>query len=713
MNKGNFTLPGQAGYEALTLELAKRWGADVIRDSDGTKLSQEILSAGYGIYSTICIIREHNTWIRDNENTSQQTFLSTSPKTATNHLLSIDIMADFFHQQFQINDTTDAMRYWQVYDRTLNTVVPDEHWKYVADTGMVEITARPWHEYTVSFLAWRIWEEISMYNHVTNDWNKEHLMQLNPYLPHVQHYLKSWLEHWCRQNPNTTVVRFTSLFYNFVWIWGAHERNRNRFTDWASYDFTVCPSALDDFAKEYGYNLSAEDFVRQGKYNATHRIPDSKKRDWMDFIGRFIRKATRELTDIVHKYNKLAYVFYDDSWVGLEPYNGHFSAFGFDGLIKCVFSGYEVRLCGDVDVPTHEIRFHPYLFPVGLGGAPTFSKGGQPDKDALNYWISTRRALLRKKIDRCGLGGYLNLTNEFPAFLSAMDTILTEFRTIHKLHDLAKPHYLKPRIGILTAWGKLRTWTLSGHFHETDKHPLIHVLECLSGLPFHVEFISFDDIYTCLDDLDVIINAGQMEDAWSGGILWEDSHIVETLTAWVYDGGTFIGIDEPSALKGYHKTFRMSHVLGVDLDLGEYACHGTWQFEEHNVSGLIPPEMRFQRKENIQIIHPDTQVLAADKEHPLLTCFRFGAGKGIYCAGFSFEANAPHFLQNLLLYGAIDSTTADGVTNNPYVETTLFVKANQLVFVNNSDISQSATCEWNGRVYAVDLQAYEMKIIEI
>ena len=60
MKRDGFTLPGEAGYEALTLELAERWGADVIRDSDGTKLSPEITEAGYRIYSTLCIIREHN-----------------------------------------------------------------------------------------------------------------------------------------------------------------------------------------------------------------------------------------------------------------------------------------------------------------------------------------------------------------------------------------------------------------------------------------------------------------------------------------------------------------------------------------------------------------------------------------------------------------------------------------------------------------------------
>ena len=51
--KGRFTLPGESGYEKLTLNLAERWGADVIRDSDGTQLSDEIITAGYDIYSTI------------------------------------------------------------------------------------------------------------------------------------------------------------------------------------------------------------------------------------------------------------------------------------------------------------------------------------------------------------------------------------------------------------------------------------------------------------------------------------------------------------------------------------------------------------------------------------------------------------------------------------------------------------------------------------
>ena len=42
--KGSFTLPGEAGYEDLTLKLADRWGADAIRDCDGTVLSDKIVA---------------------------------------------------------------------------------------------------------------------------------------------------------------------------------------------------------------------------------------------------------------------------------------------------------------------------------------------------------------------------------------------------------------------------------------------------------------------------------------------------------------------------------------------------------------------------------------------------------------------------------------------------------------------------------------------
>lgn len=73
--KDSFILPGEAGYEDLTIELAEKWGADVIRDSDGTVLSDKILSMDFDIYSTLCLVRSDNEWAKSNRDKLQQNFL--------------------------------------------------------------------------------------------------------------------------------------------------------------------------------------------------------------------------------------------------------------------------------------------------------------------------------------------------------------------------------------------------------------------------------------------------------------------------------------------------------------------------------------------------------------------------------------------------------------------------------------------------------------
>lgn len=105
--KGGFTLPGESGYEKLTLEMAEKWGADVIRDSDGTELSPEIINAGYGIYSTICIIRDHNEWAKQNTDKLQQSFLMTNPVVAESDSVKIDLMKDFFNDSSRLTSLTN------------------------------------------------------------------------------------------------------------------------------------------------------------------------------------------------------------------------------------------------------------------------------------------------------------------------------------------------------------------------------------------------------------------------------------------------------------------------------------------------------------------------------------------------------------------------------------------------------------------------------
>ena len=56
------------------------------------------------------------------------------------------------------------------------------------------------------------------------------------------------------------------------------------------------------------------------------------------------------------------------------------------------------------------------------------------------------------------------------------------------------------------------------------------IIEALSGAPFDVSFISFDDIREnkdLLNDFDVIINVGDADTAQSGGENWANPEIPE------------------------------------------------------------------------------------------------------------------------------------------------------------------------------------------
>ena len=708
--KGGFTMPGEAGYEKLTLELAERWGADVVRDSDGTKLSDEIIDAGYGVYSTICIIREHNAFGREHPECLQQTFLSTEPELAGEGPLTIRLMAGFFDQQFRVNDSDKSLRYWQVWDRTAGLQVPWEGWSY--ENGCVILPAPvPCHAYTVSFLAYRLWEEINMYNHVTNAWQSEHLMPIDPRLPVAQEYLYNYLDRWCREHPATTVVRFTSMFYNFVWIWGSQERCRTLFTDWGSYDFTVSEKALEDFEKEYGYALTAEDFINRGDLQVTHMPPTPHKRDYMEFTQRFVASFGRKLTDLVHSCGKKAYVFYDDSWVGVEPYGPHFTEFGFDGIIKCVFSGYEARLCAGVPAETHELRLHPYLFPVGLGGAPTFMEGGDPTRDAQQYWVNVRRALLRAKIDRIGLGGYIHLLEGFPDFVDYIAEVADEFRAIKALHESGAPATLPLRVAVVHAWGALRPWTLSGHFHETYMHDLIHIDEALSGLPVEVRFISFEDAANgALEGVDVLINAGRAGTAWSGGEVWNDPALVTAVTKWVCAGGVFLGVGEPSAAPGGWGFFKLRNVLGIDLDTGARVCHGRYTFEVETVPGLLPEGAGVKGLDHLYLTGPDTAVLAAENGLPTVTAHALGKGRGVYLSSFQVTPENIRMLLNLMLWATGRGLDQPWLTDSPQAECAYFPDAGKLVVINDSQEARTVSVTTDSGVRTVALAPYGIAI---
>ena len=97
------------------------------------------------------------------------------------------------------------------------------------------------------------------------------------------------------------------------------------------------------------------------------------------------------------------------------------------------------------------------------------------------------------------------------------------------------------------------------------------VIEALSGAPFDVRFISFDDICenpAILDDIDVVLNIGDADTAYTGGDNWTDETIVTAIKKFVYNGGGFIGVGEPAAHQYEGHFFQLATMMGVEKETG-------------------------------------------------------------------------------------------------------------------------------------------------
>jgi beta-D-galactosyl-(1->4)-L-rhamnose phosphorylase len=722
MNSGDFTLPGEAGYEDLTLELAERWGADAIRDSDGTVLSDKIISADYNIYSTLCLVRADNEWAKANRDKLQQNFLMSKPVTADGDRIEIDLLNGFFREQFEVNTNDDPKIWWQVFDRTTGEEVTKDKWFFDPDNGMV--TVRPvarWHRYTVNFLAYRIWEAISMYNHTTNDWgDREHQMPIDPIYPETQQFMLDYLQKWLDEHPRTRIVRFTSLFYNFAWFWGDPAVQRFNYADWGSYEMTVSPLALRLFAEAKGYLLTSEDFINSGAYCTSHNVPSERLMDWMDFINKFVVQFGRKCIDLIHRSGKVAYMFYDDHWVGTEPYGERFKDFGFDGLIKCVFNAFEARLCAGVKgVKTRELRLHPYLFPTGLKGEPTFMEGGNPALDARKFWANIRRGLLRAPVDRIGLGGYLHLVQNFPDFVDTIGHITREFRTLSALHTDGPPYTAPLKVAVLTAWGALRSWVYVGHFiHGME---LYELTESLAGLPVHVTFISFSDVLNGVpDDIDVIINAGRVGTAWSGDEHWQNAKIIESITAWVSEGGGLIGIGEPSASPFSSQYFQLSNLFGVDREIGR------------TLSQVKPDESKVDKKhfvledtgdkvdfgkdiDNIYVINKNATVLSQEDSSVKIVLNQFGKGQSLYLSGFKFKPENTRLLHRALFWvSGKQGQYRQWTSSNVHTDCAFYQASKKLVVINNSGETQKTRIYCTlSKIVDVSMTPYGLQIIDL
>lgn len=712
---GRVTIPTDLDVVPETLEILKKWGADAIRDCDGTDFPQQLKDADAKIYSTYYTTRKDNAWAKANPDEVQQCYIMTGFYTAPGDTVTIPLMKGISPELMQVNTNDDITRWWEVMDRTTGQPVAPEQWSY-AD-GSVTVQAVPFHEYTVSFLAYLIWDPVHMYNATTNGWtNFEHQITFDVRQPKTHKYSMERLRKFIAEHPYVNVIRYTTFFHQFTLIFD--ELKREKFVDWYGYSASVSPYILNQFEQEVGYKFRPEYIIDQGYYNNQYRVPSKEFRDFQAFQRREVAKLAKEMVDITHACGCEAMMFLGDHWIGTEPFMPEFKTIGLDAVVGSVGNGSTLRLISDIEgVKYTEGRFLPYFFP------DTFHEGGDPVREAKENWVTARRAILRKPIDRIGYGGYLKLALQFPEFVDYVESVCNEFRELYENIKDTTPYCVK-RVAVLNCWGKMRAWGCHMVHHALyykQNYSYAGVIEMLSGAPFDVKFISFEDIKNdphLLDSLDVIINVGDADTAHTGGIWWEDPEISSAIRKFVWNGGGFIGVGEPSGHPYQGHILQLASVLGVEEENGFTLNYDKYNWEEHPDHFILQDADRpidfGEGKRNIYALE-GTEVLVQRNKEVQMAAHDFGKGRAVYISGVPYSFANSRTLYRAILWSAhSEEELHTWFSSNYNVEVHAYVKNGKYCVVNNTYEPQDTTVyTTDGSSFALHLDANEIKWYEI
>lgn len=712
--RGRVTIPTDVDVVPETLELLERFGADAIRDCDGTDYPEELKAVDAKVYSTYYTTRKDNEWAKANPDEVQQCYIMTGFYTAEESALEIPLMRGISPELLKVNTCDDIKRWWEVVDRSTGEAVPTRMWDYDEQKGCVVLKEPvPFHEYTVSFLAYLIWDPVHMYNAVVNDWQDvEHQITFDVRQPKTHTHTLKRLRQFVEEHPYVDVIRYTTFFHQFTLIFD--ELKREKYVDWYGYSASVSPYILEKFEKEVGYPFRPEYIIDQGYYNNQYRVPSKEYKDFMAFQRREVAALVREMVDLTHELGKEAMMFLGDHWIGTEPFMEEFGQTGIDAVVGSVGNGSTLRLISDIPgVRYTEGRFLPYFFP------DTFHEGGDPVKEAKENWVTARRAILRKPIDRIGYGGYLKLACQFPDFIDYVESVCREFRELYENIRGTEAFCLK-RVAVLNCWGKMRSWGCHMVHHalyQKQNYSYAGVIEALSGAPFDVVFLSFDDIREnprILNEIDVILNIGDGDTAHTGGEIWEDADISAAIRRFIHEGGGFIGVGEPSGHQYQGHFIQLASALGVEKETGFTLGYDKYNWEEERNHFILEDsvgEVDFGEGKKSMYALPGTKILVQRDREVQMAVNEYGKGRTVYISGLPYSFENSRILYRAVLWSShSEGRLRQWFSDNYNVDVHAYVKNGKFCVVNNTYEPQSTVVyKGNGKSFPLDLKANEIK----
>ena len=253
--------------------------------------------------------------------------------------------------------------------------------------------------------------------------------------------------------------------------------------------------------------------------------------------------------------------------------------------------------------------------------------------------------------------------------------------------------------------------------YQKQNYSYAGVIEALSGAPFDVRFISFDDILADADvlkDVDVIINVGDGDTAHTGGAIWENPAVTAAIRQFVYNGGGFIGIGEPSGHQHQGRFFQLAGMLGVEKETGFTLNYDKYNWEEHPdhfiLADTTKPVDFGEGKKNI-FAFEGTEILVQHEKEVQMAVNAFGEGRCVYISGLPYSFENSRTLYRSILWSAHgEEELNQWFSTNFNVEVHAYVKNGKYCVVNNTyEPQDTVVYRGDGSSFELHLEANEIK----
>ena len=257
--------------------------------------------------------------------------------------------------------------------------------------------------------------------------------------------------------------------------------------------------------------------------------------------------------------------------------------------------------------------------------------------------------------------------------------------------------------------------------YQKQNYSYAGIIEALSGAPFDVQFISFDDIEAnpdILKDIDVIINVGDADTAHTGGYIWENPAITAAIREFVYNGGGFIGVGEPSGHQFQGHFLQLASMLGVEKETGFTLNYDKYNWEEHPEHFILKDTTKpvdFGEGKKSIFAYEGTQILVQREKEVQMAVNEFGNGRCVYISGLPYSFENSRLLYRSIIWSSHDEENLNKwYSTNFNVEVHAYVKNGKYCVVNNTYEPQSTTVyKGDGTSFELDLEANEIIWYEI